>query len=55
MKYGPPDGEPCVGLLRAQDARLAAVLPLYYRCEPVAGGWQITRLDLPADAAVPPA
>lgn len=55
MKYGPPDGEPCVGLLRAQDARLATVLPLYYRCEPVAGGWQITRLDLPADAAVPPA
>ena len=56
MKYGPPDGEPCVGLLRAQDARLAAVLPLYYRCEPVAGGWQITPpRPCPQTPAVPPA
>ena len=48
MKYGTPDPRPCVGLLRAENARLATVRPLYYRAEPGGGRqgpWQITALS----------
>ncbi len=49
MKYGLPDARPCVGLLKAENDRLATVRPLYYRAEPVSspqGAWQITALSL---------
>lgn len=49
MKYSLPDARPCVGLLRAVNARLATVRPLYYRAEPVSGPqgpWQIDALSL---------
>ena len=49
MKYGAPDARPCVGLLRAENAHLAAVRPLYYRAEPSGGRqgpWQITAIHL---------
>ena len=49
MKYGLPGERPCVGLLKAENAHLAAVRPLYYRAEPAAGlqgPWQITWLSL---------
>ena len=46
---GLPGERPCVGLLKAENAHLAAVRPLYYRAEPAAGlqgPWQITWLSL---------
>ena len=49
MKYGVPDARPCVGLLKAENAHLATVRPLYYRAEPVGGRqgpWQITDISL---------
>lgn len=49
MKYGVPDARPCVGLLRAENAHLATVRPLYYRAEPAGGRqgpWQITAVSL---------
>ncbi len=49
MKYAVPDARPCVGLLKAENPRLARVRPLYYRAEPIAGpqgAWQITGLSL---------
>ena len=49
MKYAVPDARPCVGLLKAENPRLARVRPLYYRAEPIAGpqgAWQITSLSL---------
>ena len=49
MKYGVPDARPCVGLLKAENAHLATVRPLFYRAEPVAGSqgpWQIGAVSL---------
>ena len=49
MKYGVPETRVCVGLLRAENAHLATVRPLYYRAEPSGGRqgpWQITVLSL---------
>lgn len=49
MKYGVPETRVCVGLLRAENAHLATVRPLYYRAEPSGGRqgpWQITALSL---------
>lgn len=49
MKYGAPDARPCVGLLRAENAHLATVRPLYYRAEPAGGRqgpWQIVAVSL---------
>lgn len=49
MKYAVPDARPCVGLLRAQNAHLATVRPLYYRAEPAGGPqgpWQIAAVSL---------
>ena len=40
---------PCVGLLKAENAHLATVRPLFYRAEPVAGSqgpWQIGAVSL---------
>ena len=47
MRYGPPDARPCVGLLKAVNAHLATVRPLYYRAAPSGGRqgpWQIEGL-----------
>lgn len=49
MKYGLPDARPCVGLLKAENAHLATVRPLYYRAEAVSGpqgAWQIDAVSL---------
>lgn len=34
MKYAPPDGRSCVGLLRLEGENLARVRPMYYRAVP---------------------
>ena len=49
MKYAPPDARPAVGLLRLENARCAAVRPLYFRATPgggVQGPWQIEWISL---------
>ena len=37
MKYPAPDPGPCVALVKAENAHLATVRPLYYRAEPTGG------------------
>lgn len=49
MKYAPPGGEPCVGLLRMEGERFARVRPLYYRAEFADGAWRIAALELPPE------
>ena len=48
MRYGAPEGWPCVGLLTVENDHLAAVRPLYYRAAPAGGrqgSWRIEALQ----------
>lgn len=46
MKYGFPDGRPCVGLLKVETGSCAVVQPVYYRAERLGGRWLLTELEL---------
>lgn len=46
MKYAPPGGRPCVGLLSLEAENMARVRPLYYSAVPCEGGWQLETLEI---------
>lgn len=45
MKYGVPDGRPCVGLIRIETGSCATVTPVYYRTETAADRFQLMELS----------
>lgn len=51
MKYGFPDGRPCVGLLHVETGSCASVLPIYFQAEKNSGRWLLTELS--ADGSQP--
>ena len=58
MKYAPPGGRACIGLLRMEESNFATVHPLYYAAEKTGGRWLLTDLEpdlsvFPADSADP--
>jgi len=45
MKYGVPDGRPCIGLMKTENDNCATVVPIYYRTEISAGRIWLTELS----------
>ena len=48
MKYSPPTGRPCVGLLHVDSGSCATVIPMYYQAEQTGGRWLLTALSIEA-------
>ena len=48
MKYSPPTGRPCVGLLHVDSGSCATVIPMYYQAEQTGGRGLLTALSIEA-------
>lgn len=46
MKYAPPEGRPCIGLLQVDGGNSASVRPLYYQAVQSGGRWLVSDFSI---------